>query len=65
MIRVNSSWIAAIGYDPGARRMCIRTDQGKTYDFCGVPQEIFDSFLASGSKGRYYDTYIRDRFQCF
>lgn len=65
MIGVNSSWIAAIGHDPASGRMRIQTDKGKVYDFCRVPKSVFDSFLSSGSKGQFYDTYIRDRYQCF
>lgn len=45
-------------------RMQIRFKQGRTYTFCRVPQHIFDGLLGAGSKGRYYDDYIRDRYQC-
>ncbi|MFZ2986609.1 KTSC domain-containing protein [Ideonella sp.] len=64
MIPVSSSAISAIGYDPATRRMQIRFKQGDTYTFCGVPQQVFSSFLAAGSKGRYFESYIRGRYQC-
>lgn len=54
----------AIGYDPITHRMKIRFEQGHTYDFCAVPQHIFDGLLNAGSKETYYNDYIRDRYQC-
>lgn len=64
MIPVRSSAIRAVGYDPDSMRMQIRFAQGDTYTFCRVPQHIYDGLLAAGSKGAYYDRYIRDRYQC-
>jgi len=64
MIRVNSSAIRAVGYDPQTRRMKIKFSQGDTYDFCHVPEHIFQGLLRAGSKGSYYNDHIRDRYQC-
>lgn len=64
MISVRSSAMRAIGYDPITHRMKIRFEQGHTYDFCAVPQHIFDGLLNAGSKETYYNDYIRDRYQC-
>lgn len=64
MIHVSSSAIRAVGYDPTTRRMKITFIEGHTYDFCGVPEHIFLGLLRSGSKGRYYNDYIKDRYQC-
>lgn len=64
MVPVSSSAISAVGYDPSTMQMQIRFKQGRIYTFCGVPPHIFDSLLGAGSKGRYYDHYIRDRYQC-
>lgn len=64
MIRVNSSAISAVGYDPASRRMKIKFKQGQTYDFCNVPERIFNGLLSAGSKGSYYNDHIRDRYQC-
>lgn len=64
MIPVSSSAIGTVGYDPATMRMQIRFQQGRTYTFCRVPQHVFDGLLGAGSKGRYYDDYIRDRYQC-
>lgn len=64
MIRVSSSAISAVGYDPDTRRMKITFVQGHTYDFCRVPQYVFDGLLRAGSKGGYYNDHIKDRYQC-
>ena len=64
MIRVRSSAIAEIGYDPSSRRMKITFNQGHTYGYCGVPPHIFDGLLRASSKGSYYNDFVRDRYQC-
>ncbi len=64
MIRVRSTAITAIGYDPTSQRMKITFQQGHTYDFCRVPANIFDGFMRSLSKGTYYNNHIKDRYQC-
>jgi hypothetical protein len=64
MIRVASSAIAAVGYDPASRRMKIRFTQGHTYDFCRVPERVFTAFLKARSKGTYYNDCIKDRYPC-
>lgn len=64
MIPVRSSAIAAVGYDPATRRMKIAFKQGRTYDFCGVPLEVYQGLINAGSVGSYYDRVIRDRYQC-
>jgi hypothetical protein len=64
LIRVNSSAMSAVGYDPQTRRMKITFVQGHTYDFCGVPPHIFDGLLMAPSKGTYYNDHIKDRYRC-
>jgi hypothetical protein len=64
LIPVQSSAISAIGYDSTTGQMYVQFKHGKVYAFCGVPQHVYEAFLSAGSKGHYYDTYIRDRYQC-
>lgn len=64
MIRVSSSAISALGYDQATMRMKIRFVQGHTYDFCRVPESVFNGLLRARSKGGYYNDHIRDRYQC-
>lgn len=64
MINVSSSAISAIGYDATTQRMKIRFVEGHSYDFCRVPESVFNGFLNARSKGSYYNDKIRDRYQC-
>ena len=64
MIAVRSSAMVAVGYDPARRHMRITFSQGNTYDFCDVPQHVFDELLQAPSKGTYYNDHIRDRYPC-
>ena len=64
MIQVVSTAILAVGYDPATQRMKITFVEGHTYDFCRVPEQIFRGLLYAGSKGRYYNDHIKDRYRC-
>jgi len=64
MISVISSAIRKIGYDPDTMRMKITFKQGTTYLFCRVPQDLFDRFINSRSKGTFYNRYIEGRYHC-
>ena len=64
MISVSSSAIRAVGYDPNTGLMQIRFTEGHSYTFCGVPANVFSGLMNSGSKGSYYNSHIRGRYQC-
>ena len=64
MVRVVSSAIAAIGYDEPTQRMTILFRSGRTYSFCRVPASVHQRLMASGSKGRFYNDHIKDRYRC-
>ena len=69
MIRVrDSKAIKAVGYSRRRRRLNIRFNHGdersKTYRFCRVPRRVFIGLLNAVSKGKYYDEFIRDKYDC-
>ena len=64
MIRVSSSAITAVGYEASSGRMKIEFTQGHSYDFCRVPQYVYDGLMRATSKGTYYNENIRDRYTC-
>jgi len=64
MIPVSSSAISAVGYDPSTGRMKIAFTQGHTYDFCRVPQHVYEGLMRAYSKGSYYNDNIKDRYSC-
>lgn len=64
-VSVSSSAIREIGYDASSSKMFIDfEDTHPIYTFCGVPEAVFRDFINSGSVGRYYHQYIKDRYQC-
>lgn len=64
MIRVSSSAISSIGYDPDTQGMRVRFTSGNTYNFCRVPLDVYERFMKSSSKGTFYNDRVRGRFQC-
>ena len=61
---VQSRAISSIGYDSMSQRMEVTFVQSGTYEYCNVPQIVFDSFYNSKSKGTHYSDYIKGRYQC-
>jgi hypothetical protein len=62
---LSSSAIRRVEYDASSRRMTIWFKQGgQGYHFCGVPAHIYEGLVNAASAGTYYDTHIRDRYQC-
>lgn len=64
MPHFNSSAIKRAEYDPISRRLKIWFPDGGPYDFCGVPQHVYEGLCTATSKGSYYNAHIRDRYQC-
>jgi len=57
---VRSSAIARIEWVNGVLSVWFH-DSGR-YDYFAVPEKIFEAFLASRSKGTFFNDHIRDRF---
>ena len=57
MISVSSSAIAAIGYEGGT--LAVEFHNSGTYYHPGVPYSLFARFMRSGSKGAFYNAYVR------
>lgn len=60
----NSSAIKRAEYDASAMRLKLWFPDDGPYDFCRVPQHIYDGLLKAVSKGKYYNDYVRDNYQC-
>ncbi|MBE0699135.1 MAG: KTSC domain-containing protein, partial [Anaerolineaceae bacterium] len=50
---VESSMLAAVGYDVNYKALVVLFNSGKAYQYLEVPPEIFDGLTAARSKGRY------------
>jgi KTSC domain len=61
---VSSSNLAAVGYDPATKTLEVEfKGSGAVYQYAGVPQDIYDSFIKAESVGRYFQTYIRPCYE--
>jgi hypothetical protein len=61
LIAVDSSAIAAVGYDGYTLTVEFRT--GRTYDHPGVPYSVYRELMNASSMGAYYNRYIRGRYR--
>ena len=60
---VESSVLAAVGYDAGKRLLEIEFHSGAIYRYLEVPEEIHRRLLAAESKGHFFGANIRDKFR--
>jgi hypothetical protein len=59
---VDSSVIAAAGYDPERRALYVVFNTGRVYEYQDVPAEIYDGLMAAESKGKFLNEQIIDVF---
>lgn len=60
MIPVESSNIKALGHEGTTMRL--QYTNGTEYDFEGVSAEVFNNFMESESKGRFFHKNIKGKF---
>ena len=54
MVSVESSNLAAVGYDGDVQILEVRFVKGGAYQYFGVPAYIYDGLLSASSKGSYF-----------
>lgn len=62
---VDSSFIHEVNYNEtsGILKVKIRTGGTiRTYSFVGVPKRVYDNFMAAPSKGTFFNTIIKRRY---
>lgn len=59
---VESSSIAAVGYDGALRTLEVEFVNGGVYAYDGVPKAVYAAFLAADSHGRFFNAEIRDGY---
>jgi KTSC domain-containing protein len=60
---VISSMIRSVGYDELHSLLEIEFTSGKIYQYDAVPEEVYRGLMSAGSKGRYFEEQINDRFR--
>lgn len=56
---VDSSAIAAIGYDMRTAILEVEFRSGRIYRYYGVPRSVYRTLLAANSRGQFLNRYIR------
>jgi citrate synthase len=66
MMRQNvvSSELRSVGYDERSIVLEVEFQSGGIYRYFGVPRELYLSLMSAGSKGRFFNMWIRDRHYC-
>ena len=62
MIAVDSTAIAAVGYDGYTLAVIFHTSD-KIYDHPGVPPSVYFGLMNADSMGTYYNQHIRGRYK--
>ena len=57
-----STAIAIIEYDQIRERLSVTFVTGRIYEYVDVPAEVAASFQSAFSKGTFFNSYIRDRY---
>jgi hypothetical protein len=57
-----SSLLQAVAYDAPAAVLELKFHNGAIYRYFGVPVSTYDQFVRAESKGRYFNSDIRNRF---
>jgi hypothetical protein len=60
--QVTSSSISTIGYSPTTQEMEVVFNRGAIYRYAGVPALVFASFFLAASKGRYFNSNVKNRY---
>ncbi len=59
----SSSFVGNVRYDRDEQSMRILLN-GIPYQFCNVPESVFDSFEGANSKGAFFNRIIKTQFDC-
>jgi hypothetical protein len=56
---VESSNLTSVGYDPSSATLEIEFHGSGVYQYFGVPPEVYDGLMNAGSKGSYFNRFIK------
>ncbi len=62
-IRVRSSNIRSIGYDEITHTLEIEFHHGGIYQYYKVPKSVFEAFMATRSKGKFFFKNIKEKYK--
>jgi hypothetical protein len=59
---VQSSNIAAVGYDDASNTLEVEFSNGATYQYFNVPPHLFEAMMAAPSKGSFLNANVKNLF---
>jgi hypothetical protein len=62
MPQVSSSAMHRVEFDPATGQLDIWFNGSGRYSYYSVPAHIYEGLLAAGSKGSFFNSYVRDRY---
>jgi len=62
VVAVESSTLAAVGYDTDRKLLKVEFSSRAVYHYFGVPAAVHQSLLKASSKGTFFNRSIRGRF---
>ncbi len=63
MRAVDSSWVAAIGYDADDREVYVELLEGGRYAYLDVGPEVWREFVAAESKGTFVNQVLKPTYR--
>ena len=60
---VSSSYLSSVGYDHESNILEIKFNNGRVFQYHGVPQYIYTGLISSISPGEYFHENIKNSFQ--
>lgn len=59
---VESSLISRVGYVAEYKVLEIEFNDGRSYQYFGVPERVYKSLMVAESRGRYFNDRVRDAY---
>ena len=61
---VESTLIQQVGYDAATQTLTVKlVTDGSVYEYLGVPQAVYDQFMAAESKGNFFTKNIKNVYK--
>ena len=61
--KTSSSFLWEVCYDANSQKMRLNLSNNY-YNYCHVPEVVVNNLLSASSKGSYFNSHIRGRYDC-
>ncbi len=63
MTSVDSSNVAAIGFDEDSQTLQVEFNSGATYQYFDVPEAVYEGLLAAASVGQFLNQHVKGAYR--